>query len=197
VALSSNRSVLSGALAGLANSYNSVRDQVRLQVGENAGLLSGDFIVRETQARLRGLAGYSGEGAIQGLADLGFEFDESGEMTFDSSKFYSLPESSFGAALDFLGSSTSGFGLLANDFEAISDPVAGMIRTQQNQYDVADRRLTEQIDALAERIGYMQRTMSLKLQQADVLLASLASQQTMLEASIEGLNLTTYGKKDG
>jgi hypothetical protein len=30
-----------------------------------------------------------------------------------------------------------------------------------------------------------------------VLLAQLESQQTMLDASIQGLNLTMFGKKDG
>ena len=70
-------------------------------------------------------------------------------------------------------------------------PVTGLIATQQNQYDVADARLTDQIETLAERIDYMQQTTSLKLQQADVLLAQLESQQGMIEASLEGLNLVS------
>jgi hypothetical protein len=43
----------------------------------------------------------------------------------------------------------------------------------------------------------MQVSMSLKLQQADVLLAQLESQQSMIGASVAGLNLVLYGKNEG
>jgi hypothetical protein len=43
----------------------------------------------------------------------------------------------------------------------------------------------------------MQATMQLRLQQADVLLATLESQQSLLEASLESVNLATFGKRDG
>ncbi len=196
LSLSSSRTEVGNALADLVSAYNDLRTNVNLQIGETAGLLSGDFIVREIQQRMRELASYQADGTIQNLADLGIEFDDKGVMSFNSTKFYSLPESSFNAVLDFLGSATTGFGALAGDFEEISDPVTGLIRTQQDYYDQADERLTAQIDQLVERIDYMQQSLTEKLQQADVLLAQLESQQTLLEASLRGLDAALYGRND-
>ncbi len=196
LSLSSSRTEVGNALANLVSAYNDLRTEVNLQIGETAGLLSGDFIVREIQQRMRELASYETTGTIKRLADLGIEFDDQGVMSFNSSKFYSLPESSFNAALDFLGTTTTGFGALADNFEAISDPVNGLIRTQQDYYDEADERLSDQIAQLSERIDYMQQSLIEKLQQADVLLAQLESQQTLLEASLKGLDLTLYGKNN-
>jgi len=42
----------------------------------------------------------------------------------------------------------------------------------------------------------MQTSLSAKLQQADVLLAQLEAQQTLLDASVQSLNLLLYGKQD-
>lgn len=195
--LSSNRGSLATALASFVSAYNATRDTVTAQVGETAGLLSGDFVVREIQQTLRQLGAYKDSGGtINNLADLGIEFDETGEMSFDSSSFYSLPDSAIAEAFDFLGSAATGFGALSKSLTAISDPVTGLIKTQQDQYDRADDRLSDQILALAERIDYMQTSLSAKLQQADVLLAQLEAQQTLLTASLDSLNLALFGKKE-
>jgi len=195
--LSSTRGTLATALAGLVSAYNDARSEVGAQVGETAGLLSGDFVVREIQQVLRSIASYREPGeTITNLADLGIEFDESGEMSFDSSYFYSLPDSAITEAFQFLGSATTGFGGLSANLTAISDPVTGLIKTQQDQYDDGDDRLTDQILELSTRIEYMQTSLSEKLQQADVLLAQLEAQQTLLSASLDSLNLALYGRNE-
>jgi flagellar hook-associated protein 2 len=194
--LSTSREVFKSGIEDLVEAYNSVRTQVSGQIGEAAGLLSGDYLIRELQHNLRTLTSYEGSGTIKRLADLGIEIDSLGEMSFDSDRFASLPEDSIAAALDFLGSATEGLGGLSAKFEQMSDPITGLIKLQQDQYDAADDRLNTQIVELATRIEYMQVSMSYKLQQADVLLAQLESQQTMLDASIEGLNLVMFGRND-
>jgi len=195
--LSSNRGSLATALASFVSAYNATRDVVSEQVGEIAGLLSGDYVVRDIQQAMRQLASYRSSGdTINNLADLGIEFDELGDMSFDSSYFYSLPDSSITKAFEYLGSATTGFGALSKNLTAISDPITGLIKAQQTQYDRADDRLSDQIEALATRIDYMQTTLSAKLQQADVLLAQLEAQQTLISASLDSLNLALYGKND-
>ncbi len=194
--LFSSRSTLATKLANLADTYNTLRTAVNAQIGESAGLLSGDFLVREIQHNLRELAAYESSGAVRRLADLGLEFDEEGRMSFNSSKFYSLSDAEIAAAFGFLGTETSGLGGLSQDFEQLSDPISGLIKLQQDQYDSADERLSRQIDELTSRIEFMQLSLSAKLQQADTLLAQLESQQVLLEASIKGLELALYGKKD-
>jgi flagellar hook-associated protein 2 len=194
--LFSSRSTLATKLADLASAYNRLRTAVNAQIGKAAGMLSGDFLVREIQQSLRELAAYESTGAVRRLADLGLEFNEEGEISFNSSKFYSLSEAEIAAAFDYLGSETSGLGGLSQNFKQISDPISGLIKLQQDQYDAADERLSRQIDELTSRIEFMQLSLSAKLQQADTLLAQLESQQVLLEASIKGLELALYGKKD-
>ncbi len=196
ITIGSSRDPVAAALIDMAAAYNAVRDQVNAQVGEAAGLLSGDFLIRQLQQDLRALSGYEGDGALRRLAELGIEFDSSGVMTFDSDVLNGLSSSALSDAFDFLGSETTGLGGFAARFEAVSDPVSGLIRLQQDQYDVTDARLSEQMDVLAARIDYMQSSLALQLQQADVLLAQLEAQQTMLDASLEGLHLALYGRNE-
>ena len=194
--LASSRGTLANAISNFVSSYNALRTQVNAQVGEEAGLLSGDFIVREIMQNMRTLVSYQGDGTISNLTDLGIEFDENGVMSFSQSDFYSLSNAQVTAAFEFLGSATTGLGSMAASFTQISDPITGLIKTQQDQYDVADDRLNDQIIDLAGRIEYMQSSLSVKLQQADVLLAQLEAQQTMLESSIEAFQYSVYGPNE-
>ena len=118
-------------------------------------------------------------------------------MTINSAKFYSLSNADLSAAFDFLGSSSTGLGSLASRFTAIGDAISGSIVTEQKQIDVADARITRQVDALNIRIEYMQKSLAAQLQAADALLASLDSQQSILTGSIQSLNLVLYGKSTG
>lgn len=194
--LASDRGRLANALEALATAYNDVLTKVNAQIGKSAGLLSGDFLVREVHAGLRELTTCQGSGSIRSLADLGIELDDSGKMLFTSDKLYSLSDADLAAAFTLLGSSTSGLGGISQRFTELTDPLTGLIKTQQDQYDAADRRLSQQITALTDRVSVMQTELTRKLQAADALLASLSSQQQMLDASIQGLNLVLYGKKE-
>lgn len=194
--MASSRSQLATQLQSLASNYNDVATKINAQIGESAGLLTGDTTIREIQNALRTLTGYEGSsGNIMRLADLGITFDNSGKASFDSAKIYGLSDSNFSAAFTFLGSTTSGFGGLNARLTQISDPVSGMIKNQQDQIDTADARLTKQIDDLNARIDYSQKSLSSRLQAADSLLAKLESQQTILDASLKSLNLVLFGKK--
>jgi flagellar capping protein FliD len=176
--------------------YNAVGAQVNSQIGESAGLLSGDFIVREIHSSLRALTSYTGSGAIQSLADLGIELDDKGVMSFDSSTFYALSNSDLDAAFDFFGSATTGIADVATRLDSIGNPVTGLIRLQQDRYDEADSRLQDQLDALAGRINLMQSTLSQQLALADTLMATLEAQQNMIDASIQSLSLALFGKNE-
>lgn len=190
-----DRNKISSALQDLVTQYNATAAKVNAQIGPNAGLLSGDSLIRDVQNNLRQLVQYHGSGSIQSLADLGIELSNTGAMSFNSDTFHALPDSSIPAALSFFGSATTGVGALAKNFTQISDPATGLIKIQQDQYDVADKRISDQIDALTERINSMQTTLSAKLQAADSLLAQLKSQQSILTSSIDALNYTVYGKQ--
>jgi flagellar hook-associated protein 2 len=195
VSLSTSRSQISGALQELVNNYNALSDQVNAQVGKNAGLLSGDSLVRETQSRLRQLTSFQGTGSVQGLADLGVEFDDqTGKATFNQTTFNALSDTQIQSGLDYLGSSTTGLGGLVSSFTAISDPVTGLAKLQQDSYTSRDKTLSDEITTLQGRISDMQTSLASRLQAADAILANLQSQQSMLDATIQSLDYTAYGK---
>ncbi len=195
LSLTSSSAQLYNALQDLATNYNALSEKVDTQVGENAGVLSGDFIIRELQNDLRGITNYSGAGTISRLADLGIEMDDSGKMSFNTDVFYSLTADDLQAAFDFLGSSTTGFGALSANFNQFTDPYNGIVVNEQAVYDQADSRIDSQISAITDRVNLMQATLSTELQVADTMLAQLESQQNLLDASIQSLNYAIYGKQ--
>ena len=159
-------------------------------------MLSGDFLVRETQDALRALTRYSsGSGAIQSLGSLGIELDRQGKMTLNGETFDGLSSTQISSAFTFLGSETSGFGALVSKLDGITDPVTGLAKLQTQRYDATDLRLSNEIANVSERISNMQKSLSARLQAADALLGTLESQQNLVDASIQSLNFSLFGKQ--
>jgi flagellar capping protein FliD len=196
VSIGTSRSQMASGLANLVDSYNALLDEVNGQVGPSAGMLSGDFLVREVQDAMRALTSITGPGSMNGLADLGIEFDSDGKVEFNRNVFDGLSESRLLEAVSFLGTASSGLGGAAARFTSISDPLTGLAKLQQDRYEETDKRLTSQIAALNERISASQAALAAKLQAADALLGQLQSQQLSIEASLKGLALTLYGRNE-
>jgi flagellar hook-associated protein 2 len=196
--LAADPSQISSALQDFVAKYNAVGKQVNAQIGPAAGLLSGNSLIYQAQSVLRGLVNYNGSGAIKSLAALGIELDASGVMSFNQTTsdpsrhiaFNSLSSAQITAAFSFLGSPTTGFGLLSSQLTQISDPITGLIKVQ---HDAADTRITAQVSTLTDRINSMQKGLSAQLQAADVLIASLNSQQQMLTATLQGSSFAAFG----
>jgi flagellar hook-associated protein 2 len=198
VNIASDRSKVSTALQSFVANYNAVREQLNAQIGSGAGLLSGDFLIREVQSRLRSVTSYEGgDGSITSLGALGVEFDRDGVASLNSDVFNALTSSQISDSFSFLGSSSTGFGGRASLLTTVSDAVTGLAKIQLDKYEETDSRISEQVAKLSERLSTMQLTLSAKLQAADSLLASLQSQQSVLDASIQSLNYSLYGRKDG
>lgn len=196
--IASDRSKVSTALQSFVANYNAVREQLNAQIGSGAGLLSGDFLIREVQSRLRSVTSYEGgDGSITSLGALGVEFDRDGVASLNSDVFDSLTSSQISDSFSFLGSSSTGFGGRASLLTTVSDAVTGLAKIQLDKYEETDSRISEQVAKLSERLSTMQLTLSAKLQAADSLLASLQSQQSVLDASIQSLNYSLYGRKEG
>lgn len=192
LSLSTQKGTLIDALNGFVSAYNQLSSGVQGQVGAAAGLLSGDFLVREVQKAQRELAGYSSNGLS--LGDLGIRFNSDGQATLDSSVVSNFTDAQLSSAFTFLGNKNTGFGAFQNRFAQISDPVTGLITLQQESYQRTDIRLQKQIAELEERISNLQTSTAQRLQQVDALLGQLESQKTVIDASIKSVNLTLYGK---
>lgn len=196
--LASDRSLLSSELSNFASRYNQVVDRVNAQIGKAAGLLTGDIVIREIQSSLRAITGHdsTSSGNMKRIADLGLELDNTGKMSFNSSKFFSISDADMSSAYTFLGSATTGFGGLAKKLTQLSDPVTGMIKAGQDQIDTADKRIAKQVEDLTARIDYMQKSVAQRLQAYDSLLARLESQQSLVDASIKSVQLALFGRND-
>lgn len=190
--LSTQKSKLENSLSQFVSAYNSVTGGISAQVGPAAGLLSGDFLVREIQKAQREVSGYVGDSFA--LSDLGITFDSTGKATFDASTVEAFTDTQVNAAFDFLGDGKTGFSSLAGRFSEISDPISGLIKLQQDSYDRSDSRLKEQISDLSGRISEMQKSTAARLQAVDALLGSLQGQQKIIDASIQAANLALFGK---
>lgn len=198
VTIASDRSKVSTALQSFVSNYNAVREQLNAQIGSGAGLLSGDFLIREVNSRLRSLTSYEGgDGSITSLGALGVEFDKDGVASFNADIFGALTSTHITDAFSFLGTSSTGFGGTAAQLTTVSDAVTGLAKIQLDKYEETDDRISAQVAKLSERLSAMQLSLSAKLQAADSLLAGLQSQQSVLDASIQSLNYSLYGRKDG
>jgi flagellar hook-associated protein 2 len=194
LSLATDRSRLSSALQTFANKYNALVDQVDGQVGPAAGLLSGDFIIREVENDLRQVTGFQGSGDIRSLANLGLSLDATGKISLDQNAFNGLTDSQVSAAFTFLGSSSTGLGSLAQKFTQLSDPALGLIRVEEDGLDQTDSALKGKISNVQDRITRLQASVNTRLQQADALLANLESEQKTLTASIQSVDLALFGK---
>ncbi|HTS49853.1 MAG TPA: flagellar filament capping protein FliD [Bryobacteraceae bacterium] len=196
ISVSTDASQLSNALQTLVSSYNSLADQVNQQRGQSGGVLVGDPLIWQISSDMQQLATYwnpSSSSSIHSLSDLGIEFDDTGEMSFNQNTFSALSVSQISDAFKFLGSSSSGLGNLANNFTQITDPIEGLIQMQQTDIETQDTALTSQIATLTARATATQNTLTAQVQAADALCAQLESEQNNVSAEVQSLNYLTYG----
>ena len=197
IGLSSDRSKLSAAVSGFIDAYNTVQAKITGQVGKTAGLLTGDFLVREAQDILRKVSSFGlGAGSVKNWSDLGVNFSTAGQISFEVGMFNALSQTQLQDSFSFF-KDTTGLGTLSKSTDGFSQDVTGLASIQIDQYGKTDSRLTEQIAKLEERISVLRQTYLQKLQVADALLGNFESQRNVVSASIDGLNLVLYGKQNG
>jgi len=191
-------SQLASALQTLVTNYNTLADQVGQQRGKSGGALAGDMLLNQISGDMQQLVTYwnpSASGSIHSLSDLGVTFDDTGKMSFNPATLSGLSSSQLSDAFKFLGTSTSGFGALANTFTQLTDPVSGLIQAQLNGYESQSTQLTNQIAALNQRVSQVQSTMMAKLQAADALCAELTQQQNTVGAAVQSVDYVMYGRQ--
>ena len=88
VSLAPDPNQLAQDLQTLVSAYNAVGQQVNSQVGQNAGGLRGSPLVWQTRSAMEQLVNYYDPttSSIHSLADLGISLDQTGTMSFDTTK---------------------------------------------------------------------------------------------------------------
>lgn len=195
LSLASDRRKLTSALQTFVANYNALSSQLDGQIGPSAGLLSGDFLIREVQGDLRDLTGFQGTGTIKHFSDLGLELSSTGELSLNATTLDGLSATDIDSAFNFVGSSVAGLGSLNSKFTQLSDPINGLIKIQLNQYEVTNTRLSSDLANITDKVSLMQTFMAQKLQAADSLLAQLDSQQNVLTGVLLSVNNALYGTR--
>jgi flagellar hook-associated protein 2 len=193
LSLATDSSQLQTALQSFVDSYNALNNAAVSETGQGAGSLSGNFVVRQVEDNLRQVLAYQGTGSIKSLSDLGIEIGSTGQATLNTGTLNSLSSSQISAAFTFLGSASTGLGGFSQQFASITDPLSGLIATQQAGYKQTDQNLQNQISSLNDRIGILQKALTAQLEAADAFEAQLQSQQNQLTATIQSLNFTSFG----
>ncbi|MCE5306906.1 MAG: flagellar filament capping protein FliD [Acidobacteriales bacterium] len=191
-----SRSTLSmqNALSGFATAYNAAMTELDKHRGSADGALAGDSIVSTLQQTLRGIAGYStGNDGVSSLTALGFSFDKSGRLSFDSSAFTAATGDDYSALSDFLGSNTGG-GFLKSATDAldmVSDGDTGILtKTIDNVNDQITRQSTA-IGNMEDRITQLELSLNTQMAAADALIAGLEQQVLYIQGLFSAMDTAT------
>ena len=196
LSLATDPTQLSTDLQNFVTQYNALETAVAAQTGPSAGPLGGYTVLEQIQDAMRQMTSYTtSTGTVQSLADLGVQFsDETGQLSFDQTTFDALSSTQISDGLKFIGSATNGFGAFSSTFTQFSDPVTGLIQSEETGLKQTDTDLQTQINALNTQISTMQTNLTAQLEAADAQQYELQNQQTTLTASLQGLSVVLYGK---
>jgi len=179
--------LISDQLEAIATQYNVVAGRLQSHIGENAGVLSGDILVRQAQQTLRDITGYFADsGSVTSATALGFELGQDGTLSFNTSAFNTAADADFEDVKDFLGTGSSGFlGSSFDRLKELADPVTGQIETALSFLNQSQEQLTAQIEIITERTDQIIANLELQFAAADQLLAGLESQQDLISRLFE------------
>jgi flagellar hook-associated protein 2 len=194
LSLASDPTQLSSALQTFVSAYNTVQKDIQAQTGTSGGAVTGDAIVNEIRQSLEQMIGYTtSTGTVQSLADLGVEFSDTGQASFNQSTFSNLSATQVSDAFKYLGSTTSGFGGFSANLTQFSDPITGLITSEVSGLKQRDQDLQTQISNLTDKAAAAQTALTSQFEAADAMQEELQQQQQQLTASLQGLSLVLYG----
>jgi flagellar hook-associated protein 2 len=198
LSLATNAGQLGSALQTFVTDYNNLVTAVQAQEGQTAAPLQGNLIINEISNAMQDLATYwnpTGGSTVHSLSDLGVTFNDTGQMSFDSSTFNALSDTQISDAYKFLGSSNAGFSALASNFTQLTDPVSGIVETQISGYQTEETQLSDQIATAQFHVDQVQQTATQQMEAADALVAELQQQQNDVDSSIQSVNYVLYGRQ--
>ncbi|MFZ0591217.1 MAG: flagellar filament capping protein FliD, partial [Bryobacteraceae bacterium] len=173
ITVSPNSSSVQSALQSFVSAYNSVVSQLGESYGQSANALQGDPILFAAQNALQSMVDYTGSDGSP-LSSIGLDLSNIGQLSFNSSEFDAGTSQGMSAALQFLGSSTSGFIQAAtNAVTDLEDPTEGSIKLEEQQLTSNLSDLSNNINTEVTRVNNFQQNMLTQLSEADASIYSL------------------------
>lgn len=183
-------SVVASALSTLAAAYNSAMDELDKHRGEANGALSGLQMVYSVGQNLRDMVNYyAGSEGVTSLSELGFSFEKTGRLSFNTMEFMAADLESSGQVTAFLGSSSGGGFLKAAvaALDSASNPISGRVTTEIASVTEEISRTEDRIADSQERVDQLQVNLQERMAAADALIASLEQSYSYISALLESM----------
>jgi flagellar capping protein FliD len=143
---------------------------------------------------LQNVAGYTdGTSGISSLTALGFSFNTTGELSFDSSAFAIATSGQTSQLLTFLGSSsTEGFLEAAtNALNAIEDTTNGVLPQDLNSLSTQITAQNTAISDQEDKINTLQTNLTQQMATADAAVATMEQQLISLQGYFQAMQTET------
>jgi flagellar hook-associated protein 2 len=172
----------SNALSAFAVAYNAAVSEIDKSRGANAGVLAGNSLLSTLSQTLRRISTYSsGASSLPDLTSLGFSFDKSGVLSFDTAAFGVAAAGNPTALYTLLGDTTSGFIKSAStSLTYLEDPTVGTIKTAATSLTALSAKQDTLIADEQARIDQFRVDLTNRISAADAMIASLQQQLTFI-----------------
>jgi len=201
ISVSGTDSALSSALSSFVSAYNQVVTDLQSQRGQSAGPLQGQSILSEITQAIGGMATYftSSSNGVNGLAELGLQLGENGQLTFDSETLDAAYNTSPAAVTSFLGSATSGGWVesATNALTNLIDPNTGLVTNDETNLQSQYTSLGVQITAKQNAVTQLQSTLQSQMAAADALISTLEQQDSFLTQMMQAEQIETQAIVNG
>ncbi|HTV59247.1 MAG TPA: flagellar filament capping protein FliD [Verrucomicrobiae bacterium] len=170
------------AVNTFVSAYNTVIGDLNTQFSidpttGDAGPLASDSTLSLAQSEILSAASFSmtGNGSVNGLADLGITMNNDGTLSVDSGTLSSVLSSDPTDVQSFFQANSAGsFGSnLTNSVAALADPVTGAVAQDINGLDQTQSDLTTQINDFQTQLTALQQQLTTEYDQVDATLQAL------------------------
>ncbi|MEP6962929.1 MAG: flagellar filament capping protein FliD [Acidobacteriota bacterium] len=182
IAITKSTTATSNALSAFAVAYNAAVSEVDKNRGTAAGSLAGNSLLSTLSQSLRSISSYSsGAASLPNLTSLGFSFDKSGVLSFDTVAFGVATAGNSTALYTLLGDSTAGFIKSANTaLTTLEDPTVGTLKTTIASLTALSTKQDTLIADEQARVEQFRVDLTNRISAADALIASLQQQVTFM-----------------
>lgn len=185
--VSRSDSALSTALGTLVTAYNDAMTELAQYHGQNGGVLEGQSEVYDIESTLRNLVDYTGgAGTATSLTALGLSFDDTGQLSFDSS---ALDAANMSDVSTFFGDGT-GPGFIqnaSNQLSSIDDPASGSLTASLSSISTEMTNTQTEIANDQQQVTTLQDSLTTQMATADANIAMLEQQSTYFTDLFEAM----------
>jgi flagellar hook-associated protein 2 len=192
ITVAGNDDALSSALSAFTTAYNKVATDLQSQRGTSAGPLQGQPILSEITRSIGTLATYSAStSGLGGLAALGLQLGENGQLTFNSQTLDTAYTSSPSAVAAFFGSATGGGWVenATNSLTNLLNATTGLVTNQETSLQSQSTALGAQITAKNAQIATLKSNLTQQMAAADTLIATIEQQYSYLSQMMQAQQL--------